>query len=290
MQECFQRAQILSVLTAGCLIGVTIAAAAPASAEDASAWNSDIRSAARLLAASAGDEGGVRVLRGGVEIKLQPGWKTYWRYPGDSGVPPTFDFSASENVKLVTVLWPAPVRFIEGGGTSIGYKGDVVLPLRVVPQDARKPVTLRLKLEYGVCEKLCVPASAKAELVLSGAASKHDARVAAAEARVPKRGRIGDGGSPSIQAVRRDTGSGKPKIVVDVAAPAGATVDLFAEGPTADWALPLPEPVADAPAGVRRFAFEIDGLPPGTKPDGAQLKLTAAVAGGAAAEAVFRLD
>jgi DsbC/DsbD-like thiol-disulfide interchange protein len=288
MQECFQRARILTILTVGCLIGVTIAA--PALAADASAWNSDIRSAARLLAASAREEAGVRVLRGGVEIKLQPGWKTYWRYPGDSGVPPAFDFSASENVKLVTVLWPAPVRFVDGGGTSIGYKGGVVLPLRVVPLDARKPVTLRLKLEYGVCEKLCVPASAKAELVLSGGASAQDAAVAAAEARVPKLGVIGGGGSPSIQAVRREIGSGKPKIVVDVAAPAGAAVDLFAEGPTADWALPLPEPVAGAPAGVRRFAFEIDGVPSGAKPDGAQLKLTAAVAGGTAAEAVFRLD
>ena len=56
------------------------------------------------------------------------------------------------------MLWPAPERLPEDGGMSIGYAHDVILPLRVVPQDAGKPVALRLKLDYAVCEKLCVPA------------------------------------------------------------------------------------------------------------------------------------
>ena len=64
---------------------------------------------------------------------------------------------------------------------------------------------------------------------------------------------------------------------------------LFAEGPTAQWALPLPEPVAGAPAGLQRFAFELDGLPPGEKADGATLRLTA-VSGDKAIEVAFRLD
>jgi hypothetical protein len=63
-------------------------------------------------------------------------------------------------------------------------------------------------------------------------------------------------------------------VIVDLVAPDGARVDLFAEGPTPKWALPLPEPVTDAPAGVRRFAFAIDGVPPGEKVEGALLKLT----------------
>src|SRR6185436_4015134 len=78
-------------------------------AADASAWDNDARSAARLIAAPVPAKDGA--LRGGVEIKMLPGWKTYWRYPGDSGVPPVFDFSASDNVKAVTVLYPAPTRF-----------------------------------------------------------------------------------------------------------------------------------------------------------------------------------
>ena len=90
---------------------------------------------------------------------------------------------------------------------------------------------------------------------------------------------------PAIRAVKREGA----RIVVDVAAPAGARVDLFAEGPTADWALPVPAPVAGAPAGQQRFTFELDGLPPDTKPDGATLLLTA-VAGEQAIEVAYRLD
>ena len=90
------------------------------------------------------DRAAVRVLLGGIAIQLQPGWKTYWRNPGDSGVPPRFDFSKSDNVEAVTVLWPAPKKFDDGaGGTSLGYKKQVVLPLRIVAKNADKPVTLR---------------------------------------------------------------------------------------------------------------------------------------------------
>jgi DsbC/DsbD-like thiol-disulfide interchange protein len=277
---------LLPILTAASLL----ATASTAIAADVSPWHDDLQSAARLIAARAHNESGGRVFRAGVEIKLNDGWKTYWRYPGDSGVPPVLDFSKSQNVKAVTVLYPAPARFPDGaGGNSIGYQGVVILPLRVVPQDAAKPVTLNLKLDYAVCEKLCVPAEAKLELLLTGAEKANDAALAAAEARVPNPASIGDGGTPAIRGVRREAGSGKPRVIVDVAAPADAPLALFAEGPTPQWALPLPEPVAGAPTGQQRFAFELDGLPPGEKPDGATLRLTA-VSGNKAVEVGFRLD
>ena len=277
---------LLPILTAASLFG----AASSAIAADVSPWDDDLQSAARLVAARAHNESAGRVFRAGVEIKLKEGWKTYWRYPGDSGVPPALDFSQSQNVKAVTVLYPAPMRFPDGaGGNSIGYKGVVVLPLHVVAEDAGKPVTLNLKLDYAVCEKLCVPAEAKLELLLPGTANANDATLSAAEARVPQRVAIGDSGTPAIRAVRREAGSGKPRVVVDVAAPAGASLTLFAEGPTPQWALPLPEPVAGASAGQQRFAFELEGLPPGENPDGATLRLTA-VSGDKAVEVGFRLD
>jgi DsbC/DsbD-like thiol-disulfide interchange protein len=279
--------RFLPVFASACLIG---AAPCAAIAADVSSWDNDLQSAARLVGARALAAADGRVFRAGVEIKLKPGWKTYWRYPGDSGVPPVLDFSRSQNVKVVTVLYPAPMRFADGGGgNSIGYKGDVILPLHVVPKDAAKPVSLHLKLAYAACEKLCVPAQAELELVLTGADGSQEAAVGAAEARVPKAGAIGDRGAFAVRAVRREAGSGKPRVVVDVAAPDGEAVALFAEGPTAEWALPLPEPIADAPPGLRRFAFELDGLPPDTKPDGATLRLTA-VAGNQAIEVAFRLD
>ncbi len=284
MREGF-RARISPELT----LVFLLCAATPAVAADVSPWDNDIRSAVRLIGASAIRESGGAVLRAGVEIKLPPGWKTYWRYPGDSGVPPVFDFAASDNVKSATVLWPAPVRFVDGGGNSIGYKGDVVFPLRIVPRDAGKPVTLRLNLDYAVCETLCVPAKGKAELVLSNAAGSQEAALKAAEARVPKPGAWGNGPSLMLRKAWRDNASAKPRVFVDVAAPAGTEVDLFAEGPTPDWALPLPEPVAGAAAGTKRFAFDLDGLPAGATAKGAAIKLTATT-GREAVEAVFRLD
>lgn len=266
-----------------------IVAAIPAAAADVSAWDNDTRSSIRLIGANAVHDAGVPVLRAGVELKLQAGWKTYWRYPGDAGVPPVFDFSRSENVKSATVRWPAPERFADGGGYSIGYKGSVIFPLRIVPQDAAKPVRLRLNLDYAVCETLCIPAKGKAELLLAHEAGSQQAALRAAEARVPKLRQVGDGASFSISKVWRDSTSGKPQVFVEVASPVGIDVDLFAEGPSADWALPLPATVKGPALGARRFVFELDGLPPGATANGVTLKLTA-TAGQDAIEAVFRLD
>src|ERR1700678_4384640 len=128
-----------------------------ACAQDASPWQRDGHSAVRLLA---GSRSGA-VLLGGIALQLQPGWKTYWRTPGDSGVPPRFDFSKSENIEAVTVLWPAPTKFDDGaGGHSMGYPNRIVLPLRIVAKNPDKPVTLRANVNYAVCEKLCIPVEA----------------------------------------------------------------------------------------------------------------------------------
>src|SRR6266481_6037242 len=145
-----------------------IAAASASAADDASPWDGDARSAVRLIAGSAGAG---KVVRAGVEIRLKSGWHTYWRYPGDAGVPPRFDFTGSQNVKAVDVLWPAPQPIPEHDLVTIGYTGDVILPLAVVLENGAKPVKLRLKLDYAVCETLCVPAEGKAELVLTGGSS-----------------------------------------------------------------------------------------------------------------------
>jgi DsbC/DsbD-like thiol-disulfide interchange protein len=257
----------------------------PAAAADASTWDKGTRSAVRLIAAAARQDG-KQTLRAGIEVRLDPGWKTYWRYPGDSGVPPRFDFTRSENVKAVTVKWPAPHRFTDEGGQSIGYKGRVIFPLAVEAKDASRPVTLRLDLDYAICEKLCVPAQAKAELTLARAATSHEADLAAAEARVPQRRSLGEPFALSIHAVRRET---PERVVVDVMAPAGADVELFVEGPTPDWALPLPELVAGATDPIKRFAIALDGLPTGAKPEGALLTLTAVTNNGAI-EVAHRLD
>ena len=239
-----------------------------ARADDASPWQHDGHSAVRLLAGSRSGP----VLLGGIAFQLQRGWKTYWRTPGDSGVPPRFDFSKSENVEAVTVLWPAPLKFDDGaGGHSLGYHDQIVLPLRIVTKNADKPVILRAEINYAVCEKLCIPVEASTELGFNNVASTEDANLRAALDTVPKPANIGDPNPLTIRDVKRD---GPKNVVVDVVVPDKRNVNLFVEGPTPDWALPIPAPVDQAPPGVKRFTFELDGLPPGAKPDGAALKFT----------------
>jgi DsbC/DsbD-like thiol-disulfide interchange protein len=240
-----------------------------AHAEDASPWQRDSHSAVRLLAGSRSGS----VLLGGIAFQLQPGWKTYWRTPGDSGVPPRFDFSKSENIDAVTILWPAPSKFDDGaGGRSLGYHDQVVLPLRIVAKNADKPVTLRASINYAVCEKLCIPVEADAELPFTSVASTEDNMLFTALDAVPKPANVGDPNPLTIRDVKRD---GKSTVLVDVVAPDDVKqVNLFVEGPTPDWGLPVPQPIEHSPPGVKRFSFQLDGLPPGTNPDGAALKFT----------------
>src|SRR6478752_8520679 len=161
--------------------GIAAVSGATAYAAGESPWSEDVRSAVRLV--SGANKDGDANLRAGIEIKMQPGWKTYWRYPGDSGVPPHFDFSGSDNLKEAKVLYPAPHLFTDETGQSLGYKDDVILPIAVTPENAGKPVRLRVKIDYAVCEKLCVPAEGRAELGLGGDSS-HETALAVAEARV----------------------------------------------------------------------------------------------------------
>jgi DsbC/DsbD-like thiol-disulfide interchange protein len=254
------------------LFGAVLAclAAAPAYAQDTSPWVVEAHSSARLLA---GSRNGA-VLLGGVEIKLEHGWKTYWRTPGDSGVPPRFDFSKSENVEAVTILWPTPMKFDDGaGGFSIGYKKDVLIPLRVALKNPDKPVILRVHLDYAVCEKLCVPVESQIELPFVSVASTEDSTLSAAMDTVPKPANVGDTNPLTIRDVKR---SGDKRVEVDVASPGDKDVTLFVEGPTPDWALPIPKRIKGGDRDVQRFAFDLEGLPAGATPDGATLKFTLA--------------
>src|SRR3954468_4685581 len=221
-----------------------------ARAEDASAWQRDGHSAVRLLA---GSRTGT-VLLGGIAFQLQPGWHTYWRNPGDSGVPPRFDFSKSENVEAVTVLWPAPQQFDDGaGGVSLGYHDHILLPLRIVAKSVDKPVTLRAAIDYAVCEKICIPVQANAELTFNSVASTEDSALFAALDTVPKPANVGDPNPLTIRDVKRE---GKSAVLVDVVAPSEAgNISLFVEGPTPDWALPVPKLLEHSPPGVKRFTF-----------------------------------
>lgn len=122
-----------------------------------------------------------------LELVLAPGWKTYWRSPGESGIPPSFDWSGSRNVKSVLVHWPSPFVFDVNGMQTIGYRDRLILPLEVTAIDPARPVSLSLQMELGVCDDICLPANLSLETSLAtpGAA---DEGIRSALSRRPKTG------------------------------------------------------------------------------------------------------
>jgi DsbC/DsbD-like thiol-disulfide interchange protein len=279
------RRTVLATLFAFCGI-ITLGQAVlyeAARAADASPWFEDSLSSMRLIAGSR--DGNEPHLRAGIELKLHPGWKTYWRYPGDSGVPPRFDFSGSDNLLRAKVSYPAPHLFTDETGNSIGYKQSVIFPVQVTPRDASKPVRLKLKLDYAVCEKLCMPVEGHADLVLTPGDSTNEQALADAEAKVPKLVSAAEAGLSA----RRVTQTAKPLVDVDLPA-TGKPITLFVEGPSADWALPVPTPAQGAPAGRLHFGFELDGLPPGVDPKAAFDLTYTIVEGDRAVEVTSHLD
>jgi DsbC/DsbD-like thiol-disulfide interchange protein len=196
--------------------------APPALAADAFStdWTAGAKHEARLIAAG-GD-------LAGFEIRLKPGAITYWRDPGDSGVPPTFDFAGSDNVEAVEPLFPAPKRIKEAdGGQAFGYDGGVIFPLRVRPRDAAKPVTLALHADFAVCEKVCLPAKARLKLTLPAAASPYAGAVDAALAAVPR------AVAPKEFGEFSPTGGESWRLCA--AHEEGAARDLFVEPPEGWW-------------------------------------------------------
>jgi len=124
-------------------------------------------------------------LMAGLEITLAPGWKTYWRAPGDAGIPPLFDWSGSRNLDGVQLSWPTPHVFRQNGIRTLGYKERVVLPLSVAPRQSGAPVRLSGTIDIGICSDVCVPVRIKVSETLEGTATRPDPAIAAALAERP---------------------------------------------------------------------------------------------------------
>ena len=227
----------------------------------ASAWVVEQTTRVRLIAGGAADPAAATSgqFLAGVDIQLEVGWKTYWRNPGSSGVPPRFDFAGSENVAEATPLYPAPQRFVARDGDTIGYKKAIVLPIAVTPKDPSKPVVLKLALEYGVCKEVCIPAQPNLTLDVPPAAARKPAAAAltSAVATVPRQGGSLRPGDPELKSVAINLGGDKPSILIEARFPGGAKgYDAFLEAPDGLW-IPLPKPPAELQGEVGRFAVDL---------------------------------
>lgn len=196
-----------------------------------------------------------------VEITLADGYKTYWREPGDSGVPTAFDWSASRNVADTHVLYPTPVRFYDGVGYAIGYLSTVRFPLEVVPIAADQPVEMNLDIAFGVCREICIPEQATASAILSDVvqiAGLWEETMAQVPAAVPP-GSVYAG--LGVTEARLEEGN----LHLTVTGELGESGDVFVEGPArwqfgrplivprkegADVTIPVRHPLFDEPVAV----------------------------------------
>ena len=160
---------------------------------------------ARLLVGERREDGSRNA---GLELRVEPGWKTYWRAPGEAGIPPSFDWSRSQNLKSVEVGWPAPQVFESFGLMTVGYDGTVVLPLTLRPKDASRPIEAALDLALGVCRDICVLEEAKLEASIApDAPGPADLRISIARAAEPP-----DAAAAGIERVScRITGTGEDR-------------------------------------------------------------------------------
>ncbi|WP_299847040.1 protein-disulfide reductase DsbD domain-containing protein [uncultured Roseovarius sp.] len=120
-----------------------------------------------------------------LHITLNDGWKTYWRAPGDAGIPPQFVWSGSRNLSDVAVSWPTPKRILQSGVQTIGYEDALTLPLTLTPAKKGKPITLAGEVIIGVCKDVCIPMTLKLSQDLPAGRTKPDARIVAALADRP---------------------------------------------------------------------------------------------------------
>lgn len=265
------------------LLGLTLAAP-PVRAEAplSSDWAEGHNSRARLIA-------GNKVA--GVEVEMADGWKTYWRNPGDAGgVPPAFDLSKSTNLAAAKILYPAPKRFSDSAGDTIGYKGTVVFPIELTPKDPSKPIDLNLTLDYGVCREICIPAEAALSLAIAPK-GKYELPPELADAlkRVPAPESGRRPGDPVLKRVVQQFDGPKPRLVLEAQFPQGAKhADIFIEAPEGLY-VPMPKKVSDDGAGNLTFAIDLaDDVAP---KDLKNQKLTATLVSDAGqSEAIFSVD
>jgi DsbC/DsbD-like thiol-disulfide interchange protein len=248
--RCFTPAALSFI--AGAILGIAAGEAALAAVTSSSPWVVSNSSKVRLVSGTV-DLDDTPALVAGVQLRMDPGWKTYWKNPGDSGVPPGFDWSGSKNLKQAELLYPAPHSFADASGTAIGYEDEVVFPLKLTPEREGEPIELKLAFSYGLCKNLCVPNDVSLALALSPEIGNGDAAlIDSFIASVPKPGK--EGVLPQVSGVEAKLAADPPELLVDAAFPPGATsTALFIDG--GDVFIPVSKPLGPLEGGKQRFAI-----------------------------------
>ena len=228
-----------------------VSAPATARAEAASDWVKTEQTAVRLVAATR-TVGDAATVVAGLHFRLEKGWKIYWRSPGDAGFPPQLDWAASDNLAFTRVDWPAPERFSIFGFETMGYEGEVVLPITATLSERGRPLRLGVDLKYLTCKDICIPYETTLALDIGAGPAAPSAfahLINRYAVRVP-----GDGAGHGLAIERAEvSGSGADRVlrVEATATQAFMAPDLFVEGP-AELVFEKPQ-VTTADGGRRAF-------------------------------------
>jgi len=253
------------------LIAIAVAVFAVPSVASAAVgdWQQGEQARVRLVASGVDSAGH---LSAALEIALPSGWKTYWRSPGDAGVPTSTDFSGSSNIGPVTVSFPVPTRDDDGYAVTNVYHDGVVLPLTASVADPGKPTTLSVDVKLGVCQRVCVPDEVQASLIVP--TGENDRTAAAdiekAAALVPG---AAEPGTFAMESVTRTGGTdGRPVFQFSGTVPGSAHADFFVEGP-ADWA-PFRPAARTGPDGKAIWSVQFSRLGSTVPIAGASFRVT----------------
>ncbi|HMN86621.1 MAG TPA: protein-disulfide reductase DsbD family protein [Bauldia sp.] len=246
-------------------------------------WAEGEHARARLVA-TPGPDGR---LDAAIEIELAPGWKTYWRTPGDAGIAPVFDFSGSANLDGAVVRFPVPERHDDGFNVTNVYEGRVVLPVDGRLVDPAAMTEMRLGLDIGVCDEICIPVRIDADVALAPGETDPAAAEVVAAARAALPGAPAPGSLAADRITRVGGTDGKPVFEVAVTAPDPAAVTIFVEGP-ADWTATVPK-LLSSEGGHARYKVKFSRLGAETPIEGSRFTVTL-VSGGRSVEQSLPLD
>lgn len=247
------RLRTLLVLCVALVVVATAARAAPGLGEWVRAERADLRLVAAVDSVAERRD----TVRLGLHVRLDEGWKLYWRSPGTAGLPPEIAWDGSENLASASILWPAPKRFTLFGLQSFGYEGEVVLPVEIRLSEPGAPATVRAEVSYLVCREICVPGLATLSLALDrgdGGASPAAHLISRFLGRVP---------APAEAAsIAFAVEAGARGLTVTARAPlAFAAPDLFVEG---SGTVDLPAPTVSLAEGGRLARFHFASAAPPT--------------------------
>ncbi len=216
-----------------------------------SEWVTSPGGTVRIVASQPRPDGSIPAI---LEVQLKPGWKTYWRDPGASGIPPQVTLDPSGGVILKAIRFPAPKTFGEGPGRYAGYDQPVAFPLELKRVANGGDLAIRASVFLGICEDICIPVQGELNLTLKSGGFDNPldgARIDKAVAALP------EAPSDDFRVTKASFDAAARMIHLDLRLPkaaGGGPVDLFLSGPPGIF---FGKPVLGGPGVERRAEIPV---------------------------------